>query len=226
MCPLSDCVYWWFVPFLVNVSAFSFFLLQLFNRVMPLGLLVCQADYLISFIHCSLFSSGRGYCPHIPPTLEWNVRISDEKPHIMQFLERGAPLERASAEEREGGGIHHQDNCIHVGLSSLKAMFDCRIAKVWQMEEDEGKRHKSTPEVWCQQPCRSSYEGTASSSSHFHWSWGQGVRGAPSSEEIEEEVDKVLQIISDLCYLSLAWTSVFLLCFRAVVFILPNVVIL
>lgn len=69
------------------------------------------------------------------------MRTSDENPHIMQFLERGAPLERASAEERDGGRIDHQDNYIHVGFSSLKAMLDCRIAKVWQMEEDEGKRH-------------------------------------------------------------------------------------
>lgn len=77
------------------------------------------------------------------------MRISDEKPHIMAFLERGAPLERASAEKPEGGGIDHQDNCVRVGLSPLKGMFDCRIAKVWQMEEEEGRRRKSTPEVWC-----------------------------------------------------------------------------
>lgn len=87
---------------------------------MSLGLLVC---HLIPLIHCGLFSSGHGYCPHVPSTLEWNVRISDEKPHIIQFLERGAPLERASAEKLEGGGIDHQDNCVCVGLSLLKGCF-------------------------------------------------------------------------------------------------------
>lgn len=82
------------------------------------------------------------------PAFEGPVKRFDENPKVMQFLERGAPLEGARAEKREGGDVSHQDNCVHVGLCPLKGclMAESQRSGGWRRKR-EGRRHKSTPEV-------------------------------------------------------------------------------